>query len=228
MISVIRVGEPPLTLFALLLLTSEPMSLCSVQPSSTWTVCTGPHLHLQGTVGYWNPYGLPLTQRIPSGPGYLLHGVPSSLGEDLSLMLDRSHLQRLRVSVLFPVPLSMPTSQDRDPSYSASLPSGSTALAAVSQRWSSWVTRGSTQLAAEIFSHHRSPGDRDWVIISSPASSSCCEGPASSLSLPVQTDLVLDFFFCIGGTAPSTGCSHGAAAVWPWSLLLCCLVKSSV
>lgn len=133
----------------------------------------------------------------------------SSLWEYLSLMLDRNCLQRLRVSVPFPVPLSMPTSQTGIPVIWLHFhPVPQPGL----QCPSTGAVRGSTPLAAEIPSHLTSPGDRDWVIISSPASSSCCEGPASSLSLCMQTDLVLDFFFCTRVTAASTGCSCASAA----------------
>lgn len=90
----------------------------------------------------------------------------SSLQRHLSLMLDRSHFQRLRVSGLFPFP-----SQCLHPGTG-------TQIAWVP--WSSQVTRDSP---------HSSPGGRDQEIISGPASSPGCEGPASSSSLTTQTDL---------------------------------------
>lgn len=66
-------------------------------------------------------------------------------------------------------------------------------------------------------------GNRDQVVISGPSSSSCSVGPVSSLFLTKWTDLILDFFFCIGATAPGMGSSPGSAAIWeamvPVSLL---------
>lgn len=111
---------------------SVPVRLCSVHPPATWMVCTGPHLHLQGTAACLNPWGPPLTQPVPSGAGqhlsYLTLSVlfhllgctaPSSLREYLSLTLGRSCLQRLRVPVLFSVPLPKPRSQDRSHSLAS-------------------------------------------------------------------------------------------------------------
>lgn len=138
----------------------------------------------------------------------------SSLKRYLSLTLDRSHLQRLRISVLFPMLLSMPASLERDPSCLASLSSNFQLWVVLSQHQSSRVTRGSPYWWLKYFHIScSSPGDRDWVIISVPASSSCSEGPTSSSSFTMQTDLVLHFFFCIGMTATGICCSSGSAAV---------------
>lgn len=67
---------------------------------------------------------------------------------------------------------------------------------------------------------HSSPVGRDQVMISGPASSSGCEGPASSSSLTTQTDLVLDVLFCVELTAPGTG-SALVQLQFEWPLLLC-------
>lgn len=153
------------------------------------------------------------------------HTTKWSMREYPSLTPDRSHLQRLRVSVLFPN-----THQDRDTSCLASLPSSFILWAIVIPASEQPAHLGLSQLAVEIFSLS-SPRDRKWVIISGRASSSCCESSTSSLSLTMQTDLVLDFFFCVGVTV--TGMSYsGSAAVWvvtaPVDLLSSSSPKGSV
>lgn len=125
--------------------------------------------------------------------------IRSALREYLSLMLDKSHLQRLGVSILFPISLSVSTSQDRDPNCLASLPSSFILWAMISQHQRSQVTQGSFnwQLKSICISW-RSLRDRDGVITSGPASSSCSEGPASSSSLTMWS--VLEFLLLSGGS----------------------------
>lgn len=68
----------------------------------------------------------------------------SSLRERLSLTLDRSHPQGLRLSVLFAMPLSMPTSWNRDHSCLALLPSSFVPWDMISQQQSRQVNTASS------------------------------------------------------------------------------------
>lgn len=83
--------------------------VCSIQTSATWIVYNGPYLDLQETSCYLNPYIPSPAQLILSGIFFhalhlLGHTTRSSMREYPSLILDRSHLQKVRVSVLFPNP----------------------------------------------------------------------------------------------------------------------------
>lgn len=177
----------------------------STQTSAPEIVYTGPHLDLQVTDHYLNPYRLPPAQLILSCTGYqvfylLGHIIIASLRQNLSLMIDRNRLQRLRVSALLLIPVSILKFQNRDPSCLASLSSAFKSWDVISQHWSSQVTRVSLDWWLKSFCISCSlPRDRDQVIIS--GSSSCCKGPPSSSSLTEGTDLVLDFFSGIMVTA---------------------------
>lgn len=70
-----------------------------------------------------------------------------------------------------------------------------------------------------------SPGDREQRMISGSDSSAGCEGPATSSSVTMQTDLLFDFFFSTGATATGSGCS-GSVTVCV-EMLMMLLVSSS-
>lgn len=124
--------------------------LCTLP--ATWMVCTGLHLHLQGTAACLNPWGPPLTQPAPSGAGqhlsYLTLSVlfhllgctaPSSLREYLSFTLGRSCLQRLS-SCALPSPLAKAQVPGQVPFLGLHLLPW---RGCSTQHCSSWVTRGS-------------------------------------------------------------------------------------
>uniref|UniRef100_A0A663DKG3 Uncharacterized protein n=1 Tax=Aquila chrysaetos chrysaetos TaxID=223781 RepID=A0A663DKG3_AQUCH len=117
--------------------------------------------------------------------------------------------------VFLPIALSMPPSLDRDPNCLASLPSNSTLLAPLSQHRSSQVTMCSPGWRLKSFRMSRnSLRDRERVIISGSASSSCSrDDPGSSSSLTERTDFFVCFFFCTGATDTGTGWFSGLAAV---------------
>lgn len=107
----------------------------------------------------------------------------SSLQSCLSLTLESSRRQRLRVSCLFPIPWSIATPRDRDPSCLASLPSRIVSLAMASPIQSSKVNMDPFASRVNSLRSSRSlPGDRDRVTFSGSVSSAGCEGPASSSS----------------------------------------------
>lgn len=117
----------------------------------------------------------------------------------MGFTLGKSCLQRMKVSGLLQISWPIPASWERDPNCLASLLSGSTPLATISQYWRSQVSWGS-------------PRDRDQVIISGPVSSTGFEDPVSFPPLPTRMDLVLDFFFLTEATATGMGCCSGSTA----------------
>lgn len=140
--------------------------------------------------------------------------IRSSLKKNLSIPFDRNHVQKLRVSVLFLIPLSLPKFCDRELSCLALLPSGFIPCATISQHWSRQINRGSPVWWLKYFPMSCSwTRGGDWVITSGPTS--------SSSSITKQTDLVLDFFFCTGVAATSRVCSAAVrVATVPSGLLL--------
>lgn len=135
--------------------------------------------HLQH-LRYWIPFS-----TVVHLPGW---HIAFSLKGCLSLMPDRSCLQKLRTSAPFPITLLIPPSLERDPSCLASLPSNSRLLPSLWQNQSGQVTMCSPGWGLKSFCiSHSSLRDQDRVVsysfMSSVSSPFCsCDGPASSSS----------------------------------------------
>lgn len=119
-----RSGGPHEALFVLLVsFTSMPMSrhmiiACSIQTPlyelCTWDFIWTGHCFLCKSLQISHTLGNSLRYLTSFSIMFYLLGctTSSSLREHLSLTLDRSQLQRLRLSICFAIPLSMPTSWD--------------------------------------------------------------------------------------------------------------------